>query len=97
MQAVADEGPTTQAMLETMMQMLRHLQSDVSTIKTRLDSVQSDVSAIKLEQTRQARQLDSMAKDLHTFAADLYELRLEFGEFKESMTSGISQSPSARK
>ena len=83
MQAMADEGPTAQPMLETMMEMLRHLQSDVS--------------AIKLEQTRQARQLDSMAKDLHTFAADVYELRLEFREFKESMTSGISPSPSARK
>ena len=72
-----DDGATTKPTLETVVEMLK--------------SLQLDVSAIKEEQSRQAKQLDKMAQFVHGFAADLYELRLEFREFREAVTSALPQ------
>lgn len=72
-----DNGVATQSTLETIVEMLK--------------SLQLDVAAIKEEQSRQAKQLDKMAQFVHGFAADLYELRLEFREFREAVTSALPQ------
>ncbi|HKP10748.1 MAG TPA: hypothetical protein VJZ91_01510 [Blastocatellia bacterium] len=40
------------------------------------------MSTVKEEQTRQARQLDVMARDMHGFASDLYDLRIGFNQWR---------------
>ena len=70
----------TQPTLETIVEMLKALQVQVGDIQTRVVKIEDDVAVIKAEQDRQARQLDVMARDLHKFAPELYDLRLEFRE-----------------
>ena len=70
----------------------------LDTVVEMLKSLQVEVAAIKVEQNRQARQLDNMAQDLHRsasdmhrFASELYELRLEFHDFREAVTNALPQ------
>lgn len=72
-----DKEATTKPTLETIIEMLKTLQLDVAQIKA--------------EQSRQARQLDAIAKDMYKFASDLYELRLDFREFRETLLGSQPQ------
>ncbi len=77
MRAMDDEEATTKPTLETVVEMLKTLQLDVAEIKA--------------EQNREARQIDAMAKDMYRFAGDLYELRLDFREFRETVLGSSPQ------
>ncbi|HLG13255.1 MAG TPA: hypothetical protein VJH03_01860 [Blastocatellia bacterium] len=79
-----DNRAKTQPTLETIVEMLKSLQLDVAEMKL-------DIAAVKEEQHRQAKQLDKMAQYVHGFGSDLYELRLEFREFREAVTNALPQ------
>ena len=72
----------TQPTLETIVEMLKALQVRVGDIQTRVVKIEDNVAVIKAEQDRQARQLDVMTRDLHKFASELYDLQLEFREWR---------------
>lgn len=60
------------------------IEGDVTEIKADVSAIKDDLTIIKAEQFRQAQQIDKMAREMHGFASDLYDLRLEFRESRKA-------------